>query len=92
VSGGSGMPKMLKNAPHPNAAAVFVNWFSSQEGQTVYAKQSLEASRRTDVNVPEVPDYTKPKQGYDYRNQYDEDYYVNTSPQMLKELEDLLGR
>ncbi|HLG70699.1 MAG TPA: ABC transporter substrate-binding protein [Chloroflexota bacterium] len=92
VSGGSGMPKMVKNAPHPNAAAVFINWFSSQEGQTAYAKQSLEASRRVDVNVPEVPDYTKPKPGYDYRNQYDEDYYVNTSPKMLKELEDLLGR
>jgi iron(III) transport system substrate-binding protein len=92
VSGGSGMPKLVKNAPHPNAGAVFVNWFASQEGQTVYAKQSLEASRRTDVNVPEVPAYTIPKPGYDYRNQYDEDYYLNVSPKMLKQLDDLLGR
>jgi ABC-type Fe3+ transport system substrate-binding protein len=92
VSGGSGMPKLVKNAPHPNAAAVFLNWFSSQEGQTTYAKQSLEASRRADVTVAEVPDYTKPKAGYDYRNQYDEDYYLNVSPPMLKELETLLGR
>ena len=92
VSGGSGMPKMVKNAPHPNAAAVFVNWFSSQEGQTVYAKQSLEASRRVDVNVAEVPEYTKPKPGYDYRNQYEEEYYTSLGPKMLKQLEDLLGR
>ncbi len=28
----------IKNAPHPNAAQLFVNWVMSQEGQTIYTK------------------------------------------------------
>ena len=29
---------MVKGAPHPNAARVFINWILTQEGQTVFAK------------------------------------------------------
>ena len=33
---------MLKNVPHPNAAAVFVNWFLSKEGQQAYVQAVIE--------------------------------------------------
>lgn len=36
-------------APHSNAAKVFINWFLSQEGQTVYGKAATVASVRKDV-------------------------------------------
>jgi ABC-type Fe3+ transport system substrate-binding protein len=29
---------MLKNAPHPNASAVFLNWFFSKDGQDAFVK------------------------------------------------------
>jgi len=47
---------MLKGAPHPNAAKVFLNWFLTKEGQTAYNKSTQEPSRRLDV-PPVVPGY-----------------------------------
>jgi iron(III) transport system substrate-binding protein len=35
TSGNSGLA-LIGNAPHPNAARVFINWFLSREGQTVW--------------------------------------------------------
>lgn len=40
---------LLKNAPHPNAAKLFVNWFLSKEGQSVFSKGAEVASFRKDV-------------------------------------------
>jgi len=46
--GGGGM-SVGKNAPHPNATAVFVNWFLSKEGQTAVSKSFGSPSARTDA-------------------------------------------
>src|SRR5688572_1466694 len=51
VSGGSGHLVVLKNAPHPNATKLFVNWFLSREGQEVYTRAMRQATRRLDVDV-----------------------------------------
>ncbi len=37
-------------APHPNAAKVFINWFLSPEGQTIFGKNATVASVRKDVS------------------------------------------
>jgi ABC-type Fe3+ transport system substrate-binding protein len=39
----------IKNAPHPNATKVFINWFLSKEGQTLVSKQTDLESVRNDV-------------------------------------------
>ena len=39
----------FKGAAHPNATKVFINWFLSPEGQTVWAKTAGVASIRKDV-------------------------------------------
>jgi iron(III) transport system substrate-binding protein len=44
-----GAVTMLNNQPHPNAAAVFINWLLSQEAQADWAKRAQVNSRRTDV-------------------------------------------
>jgi iron(III) transport system substrate-binding protein len=36
---------VLKNPPHPNAAAVFVNWFMSKEGQQTFVQTNGDTSR-----------------------------------------------
>jgi iron(III) transport system substrate-binding protein len=51
VSGGSGHLVVLKNAPHPNATRLFVNWFLSREGQEVYTRAMHQGTRRLDVDV-----------------------------------------
>jgi iron(III) transport system substrate-binding protein len=56
---------VFKNAPHPNAAKVFINWFLSREGQLAWEEAYREPvarnSRRLDVPVidPDTyPDYS----------------------------------
>ena len=51
VSGGSGNVAIIKNAPHPNAAKVFLNWFLGQEGQETYSRAMGQATRRLDVDT-----------------------------------------
>ncbi len=47
---------VIKNALHPNASLVFVNWMATQEGQNVYTKAVGITSVRKDVpNYSPVP-------------------------------------
>ena len=51
VSGGSGHVTIIKGAPHPNAAKVFVNWFLGKEGQEIFSKAMGQGTRRFDVDT-----------------------------------------
>ena len=51
VSGGSGHVTIIKGAPHPNAAKVFVNWFLGKEGQEIFCKAMGQGTRRFDVDT-----------------------------------------
>ncbi len=51
TSSGSGFIGAIKKAPHPNAARVFVNWFLTNEGQTILSKGIGVPSRRLDVST-----------------------------------------
>jgi len=61
---------VLKNAPHPNAAKVFLNWFLSREGQLelqrVLAKVQPAESRRNDISKDDVPSDVRRKSGEKY--------------------------
>jgi len=49
--GNSYLTVMIKNAPHPNAAKVFLNWLMSREGQETVAK-SYNIPLRPGLKVP----------------------------------------
>ena len=55
VAGGQGVISLITPAPHPNAARVFLNWFLSREGQTLFQELSVKSgqqnanSRRMDI-------------------------------------------
>jgi iron(III) transport system substrate-binding protein len=51
VSGGNGIVGMIKDAPHPNAAKVFLNWLLSREGQDLHGRTSQQPTRRLDVET-----------------------------------------
>lgn len=65
------------HAPHPAAAQVFLNWYASQPGSTVYSEGMLEASNRKDVDSKAVPSYVKPREGVSYWDDSDLDWYLN---------------
>ena len=51
ASNGSGVIGIVKNPPHPNGVKVFVNWLLSKEGQEVWGKGIVQATRRLDVDT-----------------------------------------
>jgi iron(III) transport system substrate-binding protein len=75
VAGGQGVISLITPAPHPNAARIFLNWFLSREGQTLFQELSVKAgqqnanSRRVDV----AKDVIRPE----YRLQEDAIYWEN---------------
>lgn len=54
LTGGSGLISLINQAPHPNATRVFINWYLSKEGQTIYSKIKLAQSARIDVPVDHI--------------------------------------
>lgn len=49
LSSGSGLLNAFKNAPHPDAAKLLVNWVLSKEGSSIFAPASEYPSTRADV-------------------------------------------
>ncbi len=92
LSASNGTLKLVKNAPHPNAAAVFVNWFATRSTQEKYMEVTLDPSRRVDVNPSKVPSYTLVRPGIDYLDQHKRDFYLNYRGKVIKQVEQLIGR
>jgi iron(III) transport system substrate-binding protein len=69
-SNGFGTVAVMKNAPHPNATKVYINWLLGKEGQDLYSKALTQGTRRLDVdtkwlakfNTPAAKDVTTPEE------------------------------
>ena len=69
-SNGFGTVAVMKNAPHPNAAKVYINWLLGKEGQELYGRALTQGTRRFDVdtkwltkfNTPAAKDVTTPEE------------------------------
>lgn len=48
---------IIKNAPHPNAARLFINWFISKEGQYVFSYAGKVPAYRKDVSQDHIHPY-----------------------------------
>ena len=91
LTGGFSVIMLLKGAPHPNAQTVFLNWFASEPGQAAFSRAYNVPSRRLDVNVPNLPEYTKPKSGRDYQDQYTEDWANSGVEEIRKQYIEIIG-
>ena len=91
ISGGFSVALMPKGAPHPNAATVFLNWFASRPGQQVYSRVEKQSSRRLDVHEPTSVDFTVPKPGVKYLDQYNEDWALNQRAKIIEAVLEALG-
>lgn len=63
VSSAASELSMLSNAPHPNAAKVYVNWLLSKEGQTTYVRAIKQISARVDVPTDHTYSWRVPQPG-----------------------------
>jgi len=54
--GGSSVVVLINRAPHPSAARVFINWYLSRQGQTLWQsvmnKKEVEASDSMRIDIP----------------------------------------
>jgi iron(III) transport system substrate-binding protein len=72
TSGNSGVA-LINNAPHPSAARVFINWFLSREGQTVWQETmnikvaEPSDSMRIDIPKDKVSASARREEGKKYR-------------------------
>lgn len=70
----------LKNAPNPNAAKVFINWFLSKEGAITITRASIKQSARIDIGDPREiePQVIMREPGVSYVNPDQEKYLLKT--------------
>lgn len=80
----SGNLALMRNAPHPNAARIFINWLLSREGQIqtqrVLAKIQPADSRRIDIPKDDVPPDVRRKEGVRYLDMDSRPEYSQIEP------------
>ncbi len=80
LSSSGGTLTLMQNAPHPNAAKVFVNWLLSREGQTIVQKgrkgrtRTASNSLRIDIAKTDLPDEVQRRDGVEYFDADDENF------------------
>lgn len=60
---GGGSLGIPGSRPHSNAAAIFINWLLSKEGQTAFVRGYGQPSSRTDVSRESIPSVLLPRPG-----------------------------
>ena len=93
VAAGQGAISLLTPAPHPSATQVFLNWFLSKEGQTIYQEQSVKAgqrnanSRRMDIAKDMIrPEYRLKEGAEVWENGPDVDKETAEATKLFKEI------
>jgi iron(III) transport system substrate-binding protein len=91
LSAGVGQVGLLSNAPHPNAAKLFINWIASKEGLEVFSRTRGDAVTRNDIDelsylAPEVV----PLPGVEYFDTYDWEFTVTTKEAVRLRMKELL--
>jgi iron(III) transport system substrate-binding protein len=70
-SGSNGTVALMNNAPHPNAAKVFINWLLSRDGQASFQKvmntpDLVMESLRVDISKEPIPAEKRRRAGVNY--------------------------
>jgi iron(III) transport system substrate-binding protein len=66
VSPNASLVGLIKNAPHSNAAKLFVNWVAMKEGSQAFGDAAGMVPVRTDVDKSSFPSYLIPQPGREY--------------------------
>ncbi len=74
VTSGNAVVSIVRNAPHPNAVAVYLDYLLSRDGQLAWSKAAGYASQRRDVPTDHVSELLVPKEGVTYLVSHAERY------------------
>lgn len=93
IAGGQGVISLIATAPHPQAAKIFLNWFLSKEGQSLYQEHSVKSgqrnanSRRTDISKDVIaPEYRLMDEAVLWENGPTVDQETAEATKMLKSI------
>jgi ABC-type Fe3+ transport system substrate-binding protein len=93
VSGGVGEVALIANAPHPNAARVFINWISSKEGLELYSRVRGGAPTRSDIDASSfLAADTIPKPGREYFDSYGWEFTLDLKPKFRERMQEWLKK
>jgi iron(III) transport system substrate-binding protein len=92
LTGGWGLAVLFENAPHPNAAKLFLNWIVMREAQEAWHKAEQTASIRTDLDNSWAPPYLVPKPGLNYFDGYEWNYVNEAFGETVPKMRAILGR
>lgn len=76
ITGASSHMALINNAPHPNAARLFINWFLSKEGQKIFSMAYSRQSAREDIDYSGFELEGKREKDVKYFNAEDEDFLL----------------
>ena len=92
VSGGN-MIALLDQAPHPNAARIFVNWMASREAGEIYGRALKMVPARADIDAASfMPPEVIPKPGVNYFDVYDYKFTTVTNAESRIRMKDILRK
>ena len=93
VSPSVGHVAMFNNAPHPNAAKLFVNWIASKEGLEVYSRARGGVPTRNDIDAAAyLPAEVIPEPGVEYFDSYSWEFVLSTKEKIRLRMKELLGK
>jgi iron(III) transport system substrate-binding protein len=88
LTASTGSVVLVNKARHPNAAKVYLNWLLSREGQTGWVETTGTLSRRLDVPMERVEEFSRILPGV----RYDTDNYQENMVRRRPELEAVLAK
>ncbi len=92
TTAGRGYLGLVRNAPHPNAAKLFVNWLMTKDGHTVYNRSSGVPGMRSDLDYPWAPKATIVQPGFKYLDSDSPDFRENLESKLDKRIKELLSK
>jgi len=92
LSAGDGLLTLIKYAPHPNAARVFINWITSREGLEILSRARMRATTRNDVDESFLPPGEVPRPGVKYFDGYDWKFQKEFIPKAKARIKKIIGR
>ncbi|HEY7060093.1 MAG TPA: extracellular solute-binding protein [Chloroflexota bacterium] len=90
VSAGFGLLGLMNNAPHPNAARVFVNWIAGPEGMAVWSKAQGIVPVRSDLDASYALDAVPDPNVTNYFDSFEWNFVLTERAQIMKDLRALI--
>lgn len=90
TSAGFGQLALLNQAPHSNAAKVFLNWMASKEGSEIFSRAMSVAPTRNDIDESFLPPENIPQPGVKYFDTYDWEFTITTKETVRLRMKELV--